>query len=361
MSSPLAFPPTLDWRGTHLRLLDQTKLPAEETYLDVRDVATLCDAIKRLVVRGAPAIGCAAAFGVVLAAREARLGATGCGGSQPVNWAERFNTLCEQLADSRPTAVNLRWAVERCRATALALHKSGKSIDLIEAALETEAMAIHDEDRAMCEAIGKHGASLLPSERATVMTHCNAGALATGGSGTALAVMYAAQARGTKLAVFADETRPLLQGARLTAWELAHAGIDVTVICDNMAASVMRSRKPDAVIVGADRIAANGDTANKIGTYGLAILAKHHGVPFYVAAPSSTFDLKLKDGSQIPIEERARAEISEPQGKLNVPPNAKVFNPAFDVTPAELIAALVTEKGVLRPPYRESIAKALGA
>ncbi|MCW8133761.1 MAG: S-methyl-5-thioribose-1-phosphate isomerase [Planctomycetota bacterium] len=355
--STLPFPPTLEWLGDRLRLLDQTRLPAEETYLETRDVASLCDAIKRLVVRGAPAIGCAGAYGVLIAAREARANAGACGTAKPVNWRERFEDLCAQVETSRPTAVNLGWAVERCRARARALLEAGRPIDAIEAALEAEARAIHEEDKAMCEAIGRHGAGLLPRGQATLMTHCNAGALATGGSGTALAVMYAALAQGTKLAVFADETRPLLQGARLTAWELARAGIDVTVICDNMAASVMRARKPDAVIVGADRIAANGDTANKIGTYGLAILAKHHGVPFYVAAPSSTFDLSLADGSGIPIEERARTEISQPQGKLNVPENAGVYNPAFDVTPAELIAAIVTEKGVLRAPYREAIAQ----
>jgi len=357
---PLNFPPTLEWRESALRLLDQTRLPAEEAYLDVRTVADLCDAIKRLVVRGAPAIGCAAAYGVLLAAREARAQSGSCGTARPVNWPERFDALCEQLAASRPTAVNLRWAVERCRAAAHGLLKAGKHIDQIEAALEREARGIHDEDRAMCEAIGRHGADLLPSGRATVMTHCNAGALATGGSGTALAVFYAAQARGAKLKIFADETRPLLQGARLTAWELARAGIAVTVICDNMAASVMRAHKPDAVVVGADRIAANGDTANKIGTYGLAILARHHGVPFFVAAPSSTFDLSLADGAGIPIEERHRGEIAEPYGRMSVPETAAVFNPAFDVTPADLITAIVTEKGVLRPPYRESIAKLLG-
>jgi methylthioribose-1-phosphate isomerase len=210
----------------------------------------------------------------------------------------------------------------------------------------------------MCDDIGRHGAELLSRvtgsrKNVTLMTHCNAGALATGGSGTALAVMYAAQQKGIALNVFADETRPLLQGARLTSWELARAGINVTVICDNMAASVMRDRKPDAVIVGADRITANGDTANKIGTYGLAVLAKHHNVPFFVAAPSSTFDLSLSDGSKIPIEERARQEISEQNGKLSVPPNAAVFNPAFDVTPAELIGAWITEKGCLKPPFIE--------
>jgi len=350
---------TLAWHGTHLRLLDQTRLPAEEVYVDVRTVAELCDGIQRLVVRGAPAIGCAGAYGVALAAREARNVPPGCGGSALLGWPERFEQLCEQIACARPTAVNLRWAVERCLKVARGFLAAGKSVDAIQAALEAEAQLIHAEDRAMCEAIGRHGAELLPRDQAVLMTHCNAGALATGGRGTALAVMYAAHARGTQLKVFADETRPLLQGARLTAWELAHAGIAVTVICDNMAASVMRAEKPDAVIVGADRIAANGDTANKIGTYGLAILAQHHGVPFYVAAPSSTFDLKIADGSQLPIEARQRDEIAAPNGKLSVPAEAEVLNPAFDVTPAALITAIITEKGVLKPPYERNIKASL--
>jgi methylthioribose-1-phosphate isomerase len=350
----LNIPPTLAWTERGLRLLDQTRLPAEETYVDIAGVAPLVDAIQRLVVRGAPAIGCAGAYGVVLAAWESR-------GASDAGWLAEFDARCDRLAAARPTAVNLRWAVERVRKVAHALHAQAKPRAEIEAALLAEARKVHDEDRAMCEQIGRHGAELLPRERATVVTHCNAGALATGGAGTALAVVYAAQARGTKLAVFADETRPLLQGARLTAWELARAGIPVTVICDNMAASVIRKHKPDAVIVGADRIAANGDTANKIGTYGLAILAKHHGVPFYVAAPSSTFDLSLPDGSGIPIEERARDEIARSQGRQTAPEKAQVYNPAFDVTPAELIAGIITERGVLRPPYREAIARALKA
>lgn len=347
-----AIPAALSWNGKTLRLLDQTKLPGEETYIDVATVAVLEDAIFRLVVRGAPAIGCAAAYGTVLIAREipAKLGDS--------EWLKEFDARCDHLNETRPTAVNLRWAVERCRKLVHALKPLPQDRAQIAAKLDAEARAIHDEDRIMCERIGTSGAELLAKtlagkKNATLMTHCNAGALATGGSGTALAVMYAAQNAGLALKVFADETRPLLQGARLTSWELSRAGIDVTVICDNMAASVLRAHKPDAVIVGADRIAANGDTANKIGTYGLAILAKHHGVPFYVAAPSSTFDLSLRDGTQIPIEERNRKEISDNNGRLAVPGDAKVFNPAFDVTPAELIAAWITEKGVLKPPFKE--------
>jgi methylthioribose-1-phosphate isomerase len=349
MSNDWNIPAVVQWDGARLRLLDQTRLPAEEVYLDVTRVAVLEDAILRLAVRGAPAIGCAAAFGVILIARET-------GERAPMSeWLKEFDRRCEQLADTRPTAVNLRWAVERCKKVAHRVGAEG-SIAAIHAALIAEAQAVLDEDRRMCELIGQYGAGVIRGligsrKSATVVTHCNAGALATGGCGTALAVVYAAKQAGVTMHVFADETRPLLQGARLTAWELSRAGVDVTVICDNMAAAVLRDKKPDLVVVGADRIAANGDTANKIGTYGLAILAKHHGVPFYVAAPSSTFDLALRTGAEIPIEERKRSEISEYNGKLSVPPEAKVFNPAFDVTPAALIAGHITEKGVLLPPY----------
>ena len=341
-------PAVVIWENSRLRLLDQTLLPAEERYIDIPDVKTLEDAILRLAVRGAPAIGCAAAFGVILCANETP------GDVASDKWKTDFDARCHHLAETRPTAVNLRWAVERCQKAAhAALGQKSSRAELL-SALKREALAVLDEDRRMCSQIGRHGAGLFAGKsEITLMTHCNAGALATGGSGTALAVMYAAQQAGIKVKVFADETRPLLQGARLTAWELARAGIDVTVICDNMAASVMRAHKPDACIVGADRIAANGDTANKIGTYGLAILAKHHGVPFLVAAPSSTFDLSLAHGGLIPIEERARKEISESNGRLSVPPEADVFNPAFDVTPAALIAGWVTERGVLKPPFGE--------
>ncbi|HEY3323483.1 MAG TPA: S-methyl-5-thioribose-1-phosphate isomerase [Planctomycetota bacterium] len=347
-----AIPSTLSWNGHTLRLLDQTRLPAEETCIDVTSVAVLEDCIYRLVVRGAPAIGCAAGFGVVLIAREIPASLPGA------QWLQEFDSRCAHLAATRPTAVNLRWAVERCSRRVHELSPLPKDRQQIAKTIEHEAQAILDEDRRMCADIGAAGAGmlqkLLGSRRdATLMTHCNAGALATGGSGTALAVMYAAQQAGIKLRVFADETRPLLQGARLTAWELARSGIDVTVICDNMAAAVMRQFHPDGVVVGADRIAANGDAANKIGTYGLAILARHHHVPFYIAAPSSTFDFALAEGSLIPIEERARAEIAAPYGRLTVPPEAQVYNPAFDVTPAALIAGWITEKGVLHPPFND--------
>ncbi len=349
---PPGFPATLEWTSEGLRLLDQTRLPAEETYMTVRDTVSLIDAIQRLVVRGAPALGCAGGYGVVLAFREATA-------ENPGSWQPLFERLSGKVADARPTAVNLRWAVERCckKLTAALARQPAATI---ERALLAEATAIHEEDREMCDRIGQFGAALLPAGRVTVMTHCNAGALATGGAGTALAVLYAAHASGTRLSVFCDETRPLLQGARLTSWELTRAGIAATVICDSMAAMVMRTRRVDACIVGADRIAANGDTANKIGTCGLAILARHHGVPFYVAAPSSTFDLTLPNGTEIPIEERKRDEIERQGDRLMVPDLAKVYNPAFDVTSADLITAIITERGVLRPPFAESIIHELG-
>jgi methylthioribose-1-phosphate isomerase len=364
---------TLSWDGKKLRLLDQTRLPAEEVYLSVSDAETLEDCIRRLAVRGAPAIGCAAAFGVVLIARASFGGhdpiaqqsgscppkrtiaqqSGSCPPKRTEEWLRGFEARCAQLARTRPTAVNLQWAVERCVKVARSLSQAARPRAELLAALEAEAKKILEEDRQCCAQIGGHGAALLKSligarTSATVMTHCNAGALATGGSGTALAVIYAAQEAGIKMKVYADETRPLLQGARLTAWELARAGLAVTVICDNMASTVMRAQKPDAVIVGADRIAANGDTANKIGTYGLAILAQYHKVPFYVAAPSSTFDLSLSSGEKMPIEERQREEIALQNGKLSVPENAAVFNPAFDVTPGTLIAGHITEKGVVK-------------
>ena len=349
-----SFPTVLTWTGRALRLLDQTRLPAEEVHVNIRSVPALIDALQRLVVRGAPAIGCAGAYGVVLAAREAARAPRRRRRSQ-------FDGLCRRLAAARPTAVNLRWAVGRCRNVAHGLASQGRPVREVVAAVLAEARAIHAEDRAMCERIGRYGAALLPARRATVITHCNAGALATGGAGTALAALYEAHAAGTRLTVFADETRPLLQGARLTAWELTRAGIEVIVICDNMAAQVMQSRRVDAVIVGADRIAANGDTANKIGSYGLAVLARHHRVPFYVAAPSSTFDLSLPDGARIPIEQRPAEEIIFSGRRPVAPPAAKVHNPAFDVTPARLITAIITEKGVLRPPYRRAIAELIGS
>lgn len=333
-----SLPPTLAWEGEipgRLILIDQTKLPGEETTFICETVEQTHDAIRRLVVRGAPAIGIAAAYGVVLAVgRHANDAAE--------EQRSRVLQAIDYLATSRPTAVNLFWALDRMRAVA-----DAGPAPLAEHLLR-EARAIHREDRAICRAIGEHGLVLLRNAR-NVLTHCNAGALAASESGTALAVIYAAQQAGQTLHVFADETRPLLQGARLTAWELDRAGIPVTVICDSMAGAVMQAGKVDAVIVGADRIAANGDAANKIGTYAVAVLAKYHQIPFYVAAPTSTFDLTLSRGTEIPIEIRDREEIAAPYGKVTVADGIDVYNPAFDVTPAELITGIVTEKGVIEP------------
>lgn len=317
------YPRTLQWRGDaaggKLVIIDQTRLPGDLVYLDLERLEQVIDAIQRLAVRGAPAIGVAGAYGCVLALREGR-GEAGL----------------ELLAQARPTAVNLRWAVER-------VWKEAKSD--ASRALEA-AKRINAEDVAACEAIGRHGAQMIRPGMG-VHTHCNAGALATSGMGTALAPMYVAHGNGVKFRVFADETRPLLQGARLTAWELAQAGIDVTVIGDDMAAIVLREKKTQLVITGADRIARNGDTANKVGTYALALAARAHGAPFYIAAPKSTFDTAARNGADVPIEERKESELREWQGALLTPHGARVFNPAFDVTPAELISGYITEDGIL--------------
>ncbi|MCC6465408.1 MAG: S-methyl-5-thioribose-1-phosphate isomerase [Planctomycetes bacterium] len=320
----MALPATVQWNGDarsgSLLLLDQTLLPARIETLEIRELDALIAAIRRLSVRGAPAIGVAGAYGCVLALRA--------GGG---------DAALQRLADARPTAVNLRWAVERVR------NAAGGNPDKALA----EARAIHEQDRATCQAIGRHGAPLLAGA-AGVLTHCNAGALATAGTGTALAPMFAAHQQGMRFRVFADETRPLLQGARLTALELAEGGLDVTVLADNMAADVLRRGWVQAAIVGADRIARNGDTANKIGTYGVAVLCRAHNVPLYVAAPRSTFDASLADGSGIPIEQRNEDELRQFNGAQIVPKMAKVYNPAFDVTPASLIAGFITEDGVFR-------------
>ena len=343
---------TLAWQGGidgHLRLIDQTRLPVEFCEIDCRDVETVWEAIKTLRVRGAPAIGIAAAFGVCVGVQRAAQG-------DAAALRVRLDEVADYLATSRPTAVNLFWALDRMRRAGQ--RAAGASADELRTALLTEARAIYDEDRQMCRAIGRHGAALLADGQG-VLTHCNAGGLATADYGTALAVVYAAVAAGKRVHVYADETRPLLQGARLTAWELQRRGIPVTLICDSMAAVVMRERRVGAVIVGADRIAANGDTANKIGTYGVALLAKAHGIPFYAAAPSSTFDLALADGTAIPIEERDPREITCGFGKQTAPDGIAVYNPAFDVTPAALIAAIITERGVIRPVDRAGIATVL--
>ena len=371
----------VEWLGGTagaLRLLDQTLLPNEVRMLDCQTVEQVFEAIQSLRVRGAPAIGVAAAYGVVLGVREAarHISPTRERGVEsndspltsdstprlrvglmlPVRneFDERLNAVIERLAASRPTAVNLFWALDRQRKVAERMPQAAPQEVIL--ALLDEAKAIETEDRAMCAQIGRNGAELL-HDGDGVLTHCNAGSLATAGDGTALSVIYAAVAIGKKLRVFADETRPLLQGARLTAWELHQRGVPVTLICDSMAATVMRQGKVQAVIVGADRIAANGDTANKIGTYSVACLAKTHGVPFYVAAPSNTFDLSLSCGEQIPIEERSKDEITRGFGRQTAPDGIDVYNPAFDVTPAELITAIITERGVIRSVTEVAIRK----
>lgn len=327
-----------------VELIDQTLLPGQLVWLECRDAETMYEAIQVLRVRGAPAIGVAAAMGLVLAVRNAPDDAD--------RFYETLQKARDYLASSRPTAVNLFWALDRMVACAKA--RRGQPVASVKEALLAEALTIQREDANMCRSIGRHGADLVP-QSATVLTHCNAGSLATAEYGTALAVVYAAVEQGKQVEVFADETRPLLQGARLTAWELQQAGVPVTVLCDSAAGWLMRQRKIDLVVVGADRIAANGDTANKIGTYSLAVLAKRHGVPFYVAAPSSTFDLSLADGSAIPIEMRSGEEIGRPFSARVVPDGVSCYNPAFDVTPAELITGIVTERGIIRPVCRETI------
>jgi methylthioribose-1-phosphate isomerase len=319
--------------------------------LACRDPETVWEAIRTLRVRGAPAIGIAAAYGLCL-------GLTSCRDTSSEIFFRRLDEVADYLADSRPTAVNLFWALDRMRHTAEAL-RADRTPEEIYRALLSEAQAIHAEDRAMCHAIGRHGAALLPDE-VGVLTHCNAGGLATSEYGTALSVLFTAQDQGKRLHVYVDETRPLLQGARLTAWELAQRGVPATLICDSMAAQVMREGRIQAVITGADRIAANGDTANKIGTYSLAVLAQAHRVPFYVAAPSNTFDLSLASGDGIPIEQRPAEEITHGLGRQVAPDGIDVYNPAFDVTPAQYIRAIITERGVIEPVTRETIATALG-
>lgn len=340
---------TLQWRGDlpgRLRLLDQTLLPAEELYIDLDRLEDVIDAIVRLAVRGAPAIGCAAAYGVVVGLQDL------LGDAAAADVRARFEDVAAALIAARPTAVNLAWAVRRVGAR---LEREGGDGDALIAALLDEARAIEREDAEQCAAMGRHGADLIERVGGRLLTHCNAGALATAGIGTALAPMYTAHERGVRLAVYADETRPLLQGARITSWELARAGIDVTLITDGMSASVLGSGRVDAVFVGSDRIARNGDVCNKIGTYAVALAAREHGVPFYVVAPLSTFDPDAPTGADIPIEERHPDEVRS--GRLGpvAPAGVRVFNPAFDVTPAELVAALVTERGVLEHPSLERV------
>ncbi len=352
---------TIQWTGEAVRLLDQTRLPLETTYVDIVDERQMWDAIKRLVVRGAPAIGVAAAFGVYLGVRGSGDGSRGAFG-------RRLSEVCDYLATSRPTAVNLFWAIERIRRCAseflAALPASEADVSAVRVRILQEAVAMLEEDTQTCRAIGEAGVALFealprgPQGDISVLTHCNAGGLCSVEYGTALAPIYTGAERGLRFHVFADETRPLLQGSRITAYELQRNGVPVTVICDNMAASVMAHGKVAAVIVGADRIAANGDVANKIGTLGVAILARHFGIPFYVAAPMSTVDFKLSSGDGIPIEQRDPAEVTAAWGRATAPPGVAVHNPAFDVTPAALVTAIITERGVLTAPYREALTHA---
>ena len=344
---------TLRWQGGidgHLVLLDQTRLPADVVEIDCKTVEEVWHAIQKLAVRGAPAIGCAAAYGVCLGCKD----------------AQQVLRACDYLATSRPTAVNLFWALDRMRqtvkrATTPAGTPLGAQPQELAERLLAEATTIHQEDRQRCTAIGCHGADLLADlpTGSGILTHCNAGALATGGDGTALSVIFELARRGRKPHVWVDETRPLLQGARLTAWELMQRNIDCTLICDSMAAQVMREGRVQAVITGADRIAANGDAANKIGTYGVALLAKAHDIRFTIAAPSSTFDHSLATGDTIPIEARAAAEITHGFGKATAPENVSVYNPAFDVTPAELIAAIITELGIIQPVNTQQVTQVM--
>jgi len=337
-------PDTLEWIGDHngyLRLIDQTLLPNELKRIDCRDKEAVWEAIKMLRVRGAPAIGIAAAYGFVIGMRE-----------KSASLKEQASAVADYLASSRPTAVNLFWALGRMRKAFAGV--ADRPFEEVSAHLLQEAQAIHEEDRRMCHAIGRHGAALIP-DHCGVLTHCNAGGLATAEYGTALSVFFTAQDQGKSLHIYVDETRPLLQGARLTAWELMQRKIPATLICDSMAAHIMKEGKVQAVVTGADRIAANGDSANKIGTYAVAVLARAHHIPFYIAAPSSTFDFEIADGNQIPIEERAATEISHGFGRQTAPDGVHVYNPAFDVTPADLISAIITENGVIAPVCCSSI------
>jgi methylthioribose-1-phosphate isomerase len=345
--------PTIDWQGDVIVMVDQRKLPAQEVYVRCRTAQEVARAIRTMVIRGAPAIGVAAAMGIALGMRKSSAKGTR-------QYAVEFQKTCDMMATTRPTAVNLFWAIERMkRAFAEGAH-AGQSPDELADRLEREARSIHDEDVASCRAMGRFGAAVVP-DGARVLTHCNAGALATAGYGSALGVVRAAVEQGKRIAVIADETRPFLQGARLTAWELVRDGISTTVITESMAGPLMRAGDIDIVVVGADRIAANGDTANKIGTYTVAVLAHEHKIPFYVAAPLSTIDLSTPDGDQIPIEERDQREITHLGSARLTPEGVKIRNPAFDVTPHRYIAGIITEKGIFQPPYTESLKRAFEA
>ncbi|MFZ0417265.1 MAG: S-methyl-5-thioribose-1-phosphate isomerase [Candidatus Sulfotelmatobacter sp.] len=342
---------TLEWTDQGVRFIDQTKLPTEETYVTCKTHAQVADVIRNMVVRGAPAIGVAAAMGIALGVRDSKAETVG-------DLKRDLDQICDNMSKTRPTAVNLFWAIRRMQEKFERLRI--RPISQIKQELVEESKRMHAEDIAANQAMGRHGATLMPAEGG-VLTHCNAGALATAGYGTALGVIRAAVEQGKKIHVYADETRPFLQGSRLTAWELMKDGIPTTVISDNMAGAMMKQGKIGAIVVGADRIAANGDVANKIGTYTVAVLAKENGIPFYVAAPISTVDLACPDGDHIPIEQRNPKEVSHIAGRQMVPDGVSIENPAFDVTPARYVAAIITERGIARAPYQESLQRLAGA
>jgi methylthioribose-1-phosphate isomerase len=345
--------PTIDRQDDVIVMVDQRKLPGQEIYVRCRTAPEVAKAIRTMVIRGAPAIGVAAAMGIAVGMRRSLAKGTR-------EFTVEFQKTCDLMAATRPTAVNLFWAIDRMKRVFAEGAQAGESPAEIASRLDREAQAIHDEDVANCRAMGGHGAAMVP-DGARVLTHCNAGALATAGYGSALGVIRAAVEQGKRIAVFADETRPFLQGARLTAWELVRDGINTTVITESMAGPLMRQGEIDIVVVGADRIAANGDTANKIGTYTVAVLAHEHRIPFYVAAPLSTIDLSTPDGDQIPIEERDQREVSHLGSSRLTPEGAHIRNPAFDVTPYRYITGIITERGILRPPYSESLKQAFAA
>jgi methylthioribose-1-phosphate isomerase len=342
---------TLEWTEQGVRFIDQTKLPTEETYVTCKTYEQVAEAIRTMVVRGAPAIGVAAAMGIALGAQNSKAETVG-------DLKRDLDQICDVIGKTRPTAVNLFWAIRRMQEKFERVRI--RPIAQIRRDLVEESQRMHAEDIAANQAMGRHGATLMPSEGG-VLTHCNAGALATAGYGTALGVIRAAVEQGKKIHVYADETRPFLQGSRLTAWELMKDGIPTTVISDNMAGAMMKQGKIGAIVVGADRIAANGDVANKIGTYTVAVLAKENGIPFYVAAPISTVDLACPDGDRIPIEQRNPMEVTHIAGKQMTPNGVAIENPAFDVTPAKYVAAIITERGLAREPYRESLERLAGA
>ena len=341
---------TIEWRDDKVIMIDQTRLPGEEVYNEYTDFQGVAEAIRGMIIRGAPAIGVAAAMGVALGARDIIA-------DTHESFFKQLGNVCDVLAGTRPTAVNLFWAIQRMRRVAEA--NRDKDLHSIRAILRAEAISIEEEDLRICKALGANGAALI-KDGATILTHCNAGGLATAGYGTALGVIRAAREAGKKIRVFADETRPWLQGARLTSWELMKDGIPVTLIADNMAGFFMKKGEIDGVVVGADRIAANGDTANKIGTYSVAVLAKENRIPFYVAAPISTLDLTLKSGDEIPIEERTASEVTHIQGVSLAPEGVTVRNPAFDVTPARYVTAIITEKGVVRGDFEAGLKALVG-